>query len=38
MNIFRKIVKEIVLVPYRVAQGVGDAVEEVVTPKEEKKK
>ena len=36
MNIIKRIVKETVLVPYRVLQGLGAAMDEVVDPKKEK--
>ena len=38
MNILRKIVKETLLLPVRVIEGVEDAIDHVVYPKEEKKK
>ena len=38
MNIIKKIVKETVLVPYRVFEGVVAAMDEVIDPKKEDKK
>ena len=37
VNIFKKIVKETVLVPYRVFEGVVAAYDEVLTPKKGEK-
>jgi len=37
MNIIKRIVKEIVLVPYRALQGVDAAANEVFNPKAKKK-
>ena len=37
MNILKKIVKEAILVPYRVFEGVIAAYDEVLTPKEGEK-
>ena len=36
MNIFRKIVKETLLLPVRVVEGVVDAMEHIVDPEKEK--
>ena len=38
MNIIKRIVKETVLIPYRVVQGLGAAMDEVVDPKKERRK
>ena len=38
MNIIKKIVKETVLVPYRVVQGLVAAMDEVIDPEEAKKR
>lgn len=38
MNIIAKVVKETVLIPYRVAQGVFAAVDEVANPPEPPRK
>ena len=38
MNIIKKIVKETVLAPYRVLQGLGAAMDEVIDPKKEEKR
>jgi len=37
MNILKRIVKETVLIPYRVLQGLGAAMDEVHDPKKEEK-
>jgi len=37
MNIIKRIVKETVLIPYRVVQGLGAAMDEVVDPKKERR-
>jgi hypothetical protein len=33
MNLLKRIVKETVLIPYRILQGLGAAMDEVVEPK-----
>jgi len=37
MNIIKRIVKEAVLIPYRVVQGLQAAIDEVADPKKGKK-
>ena len=38
MNVLAKIVKEVILIPYRVVQGGAAAIDEVIDGPQEKKK